>query len=313
VLHTAEQRLAQAREHLDDAKDIFVNWCAQGTKVVSAASARFKQDAEDVRLARDLITRNLDGAYLAHVFSSVLIGHFDALCARLAAARAPDLGSSWGRHSTKRVMEEYLQKELEDGLREAMRLSLEEVTAEMARQERPALLEIQRVARRGGQDVPWDAEVQELELALSTDGLQDFALQFFGGLGVGVITGLGAGAVELLLGELALGPVGLVAGVATFVALGVQTADWRMVREEFVKSVRSRQLQLVAKAKDQLNFPGLCERRRRRVLERMDVVLKGLLSEVAALSDVSSGFAHCALVLQRRRTTSACKSPASRA
>lgn len=277
-----------------------MHWCAHGTKVVGAATARFKQDAEDIRLARDLITRNLDAAYLAHVFSSLLVGRFDALCAKLLKGKAPDLGSSWGRHATRRVMEEHLQKKLEKGLREAMRHSLNEVTTEMAKQELPALQEIQRVARRGGQDVPWDAEVKQLELDLNNDGLQDFAMQFFGSLSVGVITGLGAGALEMVLGELALGPVGLVAGAVAFVAIGVHTADWQGVREDFVTKVRSRQLELVAKAKDQLDFPGLCERRRRRILERMDLILKRLLGEVAALSEASSEFAQCALALQRR-------------
>lgn len=295
-------KLVAASEGFSAAQGAFLRWCSQGAKVVSAASSRFRHDADDVRLARDLITRNIDAAYLAHVFSSVLIGKFDTLCAQIAASPSPDLGNHWGRHATQRVMEEHLKKTLEAGLRDAISASLAEVTAEMAKQELPALHEIQRVARRGS-DVPWDAEVKQLECDMSHDKLQGFAMQFFGSLGVGVLSGLGAAALEALLGELALGPVGLVAGVATFAIIGVQTADWPSIRSEFVRRVRSQQLELVAKAKAQLNFPGLCERRKRRILEKMDLVLCRLMAEVAALSEAASEFARCSLVLQDKSSS----------
>ncbi|CAE8641575.1 unnamed protein product, partial [Polarella glacialis] len=129
---------------------------------------------------------------------------------------------------------------------------------------------------------------------------QHFAMHFFGSVSVGVLSGIGALALEALLGELALGPVGLIAGVATFVAIGVQTADWPSVRKDFVQQVRSKQLELVEKARLQLDFPGLCERRKRRILERMDVILQRLLSEVAELSSASGEFARCALELHRQ-------------
>ncbi|CAE8689860.1 unnamed protein product, partial [Polarella glacialis] len=256
-------------------------------------------DAEDVRLARDLITRNIDAAYLAHVFSSVLLGKFGSLCTELSQSSPPDLGSRWGRHATRTAYEECLRERLEESLRMAMTESLKEVTAEMAKQELPSLREIQRVARRGT-SLPWDAEVRELEVDLCPDQLQHFAMHFFGSVSVGVLSGIGALALEALLGELALGPVGLIAGVATFVAIGVQTADWPSVRKDFVQQVRSKQLELVEKARLQLDFPGLCERRKRRILERMDVILQRLLSEVAELSSASGEFARCALELHRQ-------------
>merc|ERR1712113_360769 len=127
--------------------------------------------------------------------------------------------------------------------------------------------------------VPWDAEIRQLECDLRPDQLQHFALHFFGSVSVGVLSGLGAAALETLLGELALGPVGLVAGVATFVAIGVQTANWETVRENFVQQVRSRHLELVERARVQLDFSGLCERRTRMILEQMDVILQRLLTE----------------------------------
>merc|ERR1719384_1627316 len=89
----------------------------------------------------------------------------------------------------------------------------------MAKQELSSLQEIQRVARRSTR-LPWDAEVRRLQLDLHPDQLQHFAMHFFGSVSVGVLSGLGAVALEALLGELALGPVGIIAGVATFVALG---------------------------------------------------------------------------------------------
>merc|ERR1712176_1043413 len=164
------------------------------------------------------------------------------------------------------------------------------------------------VARRST-ELAWDAEVKQLELDMQSDQLQHFARHFFGGLSVGVLSGLGAVALETLLGELALGPVGLVAGVAAFVAIGVQTADWDTVRQDFVKQVRARHLELVEKARVQLDFPGLCERRTRRILEQMDHILKRLLSEVASLSALASEFAHCAVVLQHRKSASQPPSP----
>ena len=97
----AELRLSCAADQLAQARCAFVQWCAQGAKVAQACSSQFRQDAEDVRLARDLITRNIDAAYLAHVFSSVLVGKFSSLCAVLAAAPPPDLGGKWGRHATR--------------------------------------------------------------------------------------------------------------------------------------------------------------------------------------------------------------------
>eukprot|EP00931_Biecheleriopsis_adriatica_P035929 TRINITY_DN20715_c0_g1_i1.p1 TRINITY_DN20715_c0_g1~~TRINITY_DN20715_c0_g1_i1.p1 ORF type:complete len:688 (+),score=129.89 TRINITY_DN20715_c0_g1_i1:88-2151(+) len=297
------KRLSEASELFESARQAFIRWCMQGTKIVVAVSDQFQQDAEDVRLARDLITRNIDAAYLAHVFSSVLLGKFGALCSELRESPAPDLEGSWGRHTTRLKMEECLRERLEAGLKIAMSESLQEVTAEMAKQELPALKEIQRVAQRGT-SLPWDAEVRELEVDLAPDQLQHFAMHFFGSVSVGVLSGIGALALEALLGELALGPVGIVAGVATFVAIGVQTASWTDVREEFIRQVRSKQLELVEKARSQLDFPGLCERRKRKILEKMDVILQRLLSEVAALSTASGEFARCALVLQQARKRS---------
>ena len=121
--------------------------------------------------------------------------------------------------------------------------------------------------------------------------------------------------IQVLLGELALGPVGVVMGVATFVAIGVTSADWPSVRADFVQRVRSRVLELVEKARAQLDFPGLCERRTRRILESMDKILQRLLTEVAALSEASSEFARCALVLQQRegKVSGALASPLGRA
>lgn len=293
------RREVQAKAHVVAARDAFVDWCSKGTKVVIAASEAFRKDAADLRLARDLITRNIDAAYLAHVFSSLLVGKYDKLCTKLGKLRAPDLAGQWGRHATRRVMEDHLKERLELGLRQAMREALEEVTSEMAKQELPALQEIQRVAQRGGANVPWDAQVRRLACDLQPDELQHFALHFFGSLSLGVLSGLGAAALEVLLGELALGPVGLVVGVATFVAIGVQTADWPSVRTEFLRLVRTKQLDLVEKAKLQLDFPGLCERRKRRILEQMDVILHCLLNEVSSLAEAASEFARCGLALQR--------------
>jgi hypothetical protein len=292
-----DRRLSEARQHLKEAREAFVHWCSTGAKVVVAANHRFQEDADTVRRARDLITRNIDAAYLAHVFTSVLVGKFDEMCSDLMKLPAPDLGSTWGRNSTKGVMEGYLKNELEARLRKAMVESLEEVTAEMAKQELPALEEIRRVAQRGT-DVPWDAEVRKLELDLRPDQLHHFAMHFFGSVAVGVLSGLGAAVLEMFLAELVLGPVGVVVGIATFIAIGAQSSDWPKVREAFVKQVRSRHLELVLKARAQLDFPGLCERRKRRILERMDIVLQRLLAEVASLSESASEFAQCALVLQ---------------
>merc|ERR1712228_180398 len=44
-------------------------------------------------------------------------------------------------------------------LKEAMHVSLKEVTQEMAKQEQPALDQISRVAKRGA-SLPWDAEIR---------------------------------------------------------------------------------------------------------------------------------------------------------
>lgn len=293
------RRLEAAAEHLSNGREAFVQWCTKGAKVVSAASSQFQQDAEDVRLARDLITRNIDAAYLAHVFSSVLVGKFAMLCSRLEKLPAPDLGGRWGRHATRQVMERSLREELEQGLRVAMQESLEEVTTEMARQEQPSVDRIQRVARKGT-SMPWEAEMKRLEVELDKGQLQHFAMHFFGSLSVGVLSGIGALALEVLLGELALGPVGIIAGVATFVAIGVQNSDWPSVRGEFVRQARAQHLELVHQAKQKLDFPGLCERRKRRILEQMDIILSRLLSEVAALAEAASEFARCALALHMR-------------
>merc|ERR1711879_290667 len=100
-----------------------------------------------------------------------------------------------------------------------------------------------------------------------------------------------------LVGELTLGPVGVVAGIATFVAIGVQNADWPTVREGFVAQIRRRHVELVAKAREGLDFPGLCERRKRKLLEKMDIVLGKLLGEVTALTSAASEFAQCALAI----------------
>lgn len=301
------RRLACASEQLGDAREAFVSWCSKGTKVVVAASAQFQQEADEVRLARDLITQNIDAAYLAHVFSSILIGKFASLCSRLAEAPAPDLGGRWGRHATRQVMERSLRELLEEGLRVAMRESLEEVTTELAKQELPSVEKIQRIAQRNTK-MPWDAEVRRLEVELNPDELQHFAMHFFGSLSVGVLSGIGAVALEVLLGELALGPVGVIAGVATFVAIGAQNADWPSVRKDFIRKARSQHVELVYQARDQLNLPGLCERRKRRILEQMDLILRRLFAEVASLAVVASEFAQFALQLQQQqqRRASSC-------
>merc|ERR1712050_659890 len=153
--------------------------------------------------------------------------------------------------------ENSLREMLEEGLRAAMRESLEEVTAEMAKQELPSVEKIQRISQRNTK-MPWDAEVRRLEVELNPDELQHFAMHFFGSLSVGVLSGIGAVALEALLGELVLGPVGVIAGVATFVALGVQTADWPSVRKDFLGKARSQHIELVHRARAQLDFPGLC-------------------------------------------------------
>eukprot|EP00927_Polykrikos_kofoidii_P071654 TRINITY_DN67909_c0_g1_i1.p1 TRINITY_DN67909_c0_g1~~TRINITY_DN67909_c0_g1_i1.p1 ORF type:complete len:769 (+),score=169.58 TRINITY_DN67909_c0_g1_i1:119-2425(+) len=302
-LSEAEARREEyAKEQVAGVREAFVYWCSVGAKVVVATSEGFKQDSAAVRAARDMITRNIDDMYLAHFFTSVLLGRFGELLRRLETAAPPNLGNLWGRRATRQAMERHLKEALETGLSIAMQESLEEVTAEMARQEAPSLLEIERIARRGTSSaVPWEAEVEKLKVELRPDQLQFFAVHFFGSVSVGVISSLGTLALEAFLGELALGPVGLVAGVATFVAIGVQTADWPSVRKGFLKVVRSKQLELVEKATQQLDFPGLCGRRKCRILERMDVILHCLLGEVAALSEAASDFASNALALQRRK------------
>lgn len=294
---TANMKNETSDGHLTDSRDAFVRWCSKGAKIVKAASIQFQVDAEDVRSARDLIKENIDAAYLEHVFSSVLVGKFSALCGRLAKAHPPEMGDAWGRNATRQIMEQSLNRQLEEGLRIAMQESLGEVTMEMARQEQPSVERIQRVARRCT-SVPWDADVRRLEVDLDPDHLQHFALQFFGSLSVGVLSGIGAIALETLIGELALGPVGVIAGVATFVAIGVQTADWRSVRNSFVKKAQSRNIEMVEKARKQLDFPGLCERRKRTILELMDVVLERLTNETAMLAEAGGEFADCALSLQ---------------
>lgn len=295
-----QERLLKAKSDLTAARGAFVQWCSQGTKVLAAVSSRLQQDADIVRMARNIITTHIDAAYLAHFFSSVLVGKFDSMCTVLKQLPAPDLQGRWGRHATRRVMEEHMRTQVEHLLCIAMQESLQEVTLEMARQEQPALDEIRRVAANSNAGVPWDADVKALELSMHHEHLQHFALHFFGSLGVGVLSGLGAAAVETLLGELVFGPVGLVVGVATFVAIGVSPSDWQTVRDECVKRMHSQQLELISHAREKLDFPELCERRKRRILEQMDLILERQLREIAVITESATDFAHSAVALQAR-------------
>eukprot|EP00746_Dinoflagellata_sp_MGD_P090003 gnl/MRDRNA2_/MRDRNA2_35509_c0_seq1.p1 gnl/MRDRNA2_/MRDRNA2_35509_c0~~gnl/MRDRNA2_/MRDRNA2_35509_c0_seq1.p1 ORF type:complete len:766 (+),score=173.36 gnl/MRDRNA2_/MRDRNA2_35509_c0_seq1:63-2300(+) len=288
----AMQRLSDARRYLDQAFTATKRWCRLGTKVVRAIVAQIEQDAADLRQARDLVKNNLDPLYLGHVFCSILVGRFDSICGSLAKLPSPDLGTHWGRRATHKIMEDFLQVELRRQLLIAVQESLEAVIEKMEEEERPAFDEINRILRRGTR-ITWDAEVKGLKVSLQRSELKNFAAQFFGSVSVGVLTGLAATALEALVADLVLGPVGVVAGIATFVTLGVQNSDWRTVRDSFVKQVRTRHLEVVTHSHKQLDFPGLCERRKIRLLERIDAVLHKILHEVTALTAASSEFADC--------------------
>lgn len=296
-----ERRRESILECLQEVHTTLGRWCQKGAKVFRAIGRRFDGDGEDLRLARDILERNLEADYLAHVFSSVLIGKVDRLCAELRTMPEPDLEGVWGRQATQRRYEEELTKILETKLCYAMQASLQEVINEMAQQERPALETIARVARRG-QNPGWDAQIRALELELQPDRLRQFSLHFFGSLSAGVLTGIGVAALEAMVGELALGPVGVVVGVATFVAIGVTSADWSSVRDNYVHQVQAKELELVARAKEQLDFPGLCARRRGRLLQQMDLVLGRLGAEVAVLEKAADDFAEAARGTRARQS-----------
>merc|ERR1719271_2357818 len=192
-------------------------------------------------------------------------------------------------------------------MHDAMNHSLAAVVESIGQEEAPIFDEIRSIGQRPAA-VDWEANVEKLQTSLGTNGLKTFANQFFGSVGVGLGAGIAAGAAEVLVGELVLGPVGLVAGLATFVAVGVKPADWNEVKGNVLRAAEGRELELVTNAREALNFPALVERRKRRILELIDALLQALAEEQAQLTSVSNEFAACALGLSevnlpRRRSS----------
>ena len=104
-------------------------WCKRGTKVLAAISARLQEDAKGLRRARDMLTTNLDPDFLGHVFGSEMLSRFRSILNDLKDAPPPEaeLRGRWGRNDTRKIMETYLQKMLQDRMHEAMHHSLAQV------------------------------------------------------------------------------------------------------------------------------------------------------------------------------------------
>lgn len=278
----------EAEQHLMASHEALGRWCSQGSKLVALAATRVEHCVEDVREARELMVFHIDDNFLSHVFSSVFISQFDAICAKLSKLPGPDLQGHLGKRATRAKMEKHLRNELKELLLNAMCVSLEEVTAEISKCEQPALKKIKSVTRHSA-DLPSHDDAEALELSMQHHGVHDVAIH-------ALLHWTMHCALELALEffvDTALGPIGFVIGVAAFAVSEVKPANWQSEQEEFVRQLKKRHVELVSKARDPFDFAELGELRRRKIVEQMDALARRFRVELSQLEDVTAQFAKC--------------------
>jgi hypothetical protein len=241
-----------------------------------------------MREARELMVFHIDDHFLSHVFSSVFVSQFDTICMKLMKLPGPDLKGHLGKRATRAKMEEHLQQELKVLMLDAMCVSLDEVVAEISKSEQPALQKIRSVTRTSA-DLPSHDDAEALETSMQHGSMHDLAAH-------ALIHWTVHCALEIVLEffvDSALGPIGIVIGVAAFAVSEVKPAYWPSVREEFVKQLKTRHVELAHKAQDQFDFAELGELRRRKIVGQMDALVLRFRAELSQLDEASGQFSEC--------------------